>query len=288
MPAMLDDIPPLDHLIGLKTTATDTVTAAQVQRLAATLNRDDRWPRQGDPVPPGWHIAFFPNTARTDALGSDGLLRDLGDDPAFAAFNRMYAGQRMRFLKPLRVGEDVTLESEIVSATPKRGRSGDLIFATQRSRISGPDGVATEDERDMVFVRPHPDANRAGVDSPPAPENTQWRKTVATNPVLLFRFSAITFNPHRIHYDYTYVTGEEGFPDLVVHGPLTMILLLELAREHSGGRALTEFHMRAMAPLFVGPPVTLLGNPTDGGKACELWAVTPQGRIAMAAGASFA
>jgi 3-methylfumaryl-CoA hydratase len=200
----------------------------------------------------------------------------------------MYAGERMRFLHPLRIGDEATLAVETVAAAAKRGRAGDIIVTTQKHTVSGPDGVATEAERDMLYIRPAPGADRAHPQSRPAPAEAAWQRTVETSTPLLFRFSAVTFNPHRIHYDHPYATGAEGFPGLVVHGPLTMILLMELARDHGGGRTMTEFHMRATAPLFAGPPVRLFGNPGEDGASCELWAATPDGRIAMAAGAGFA
>ena len=267
----------------------DLITATQLQKLSATLDRDDPIPRDGDAIPAGWHPLFFPKLPPTRELGRDGMIKEIedwqGEDPLPI---RMFAGSRTRFLKPLLVGDKARRVSELISTTRKEGRSGRLLFATYRHTISTAEGVATVDEWDMVFRDEVKGSAKTAPPGEPAPEGGVWNRTINPTPVMLFRFSAVTFNPHRIHYDHPYTIGTEGYPNLLVHGPLTSLLLSDLARDNNPGATMTGFDMRAKAPLYAGQPFRITGRPRNGGKACDLWAVTPQNTIAMQATASFA
>jgi 3-methylfumaryl-CoA hydratase len=267
----------------------DLITAAQVQKLNATLDRDEPVPGEGDPVPPGWHPIYFPKLPPTRELGRDGMIKEIEDWQGEAPLPiRMFAGSRTRFVRPLRIGERARRVSELVSMTPKEGRSGRLMFATYRHTISAADAVCIVDEWDMVFREEVKGDAKAAPPGQSAPSGFKWEKTVIPTSVMLFRFSAVTFNPHRIHYDHPYTTGTEGYPKLLVHGPLTAILLTDLARDSNPGATMTGFDMRAKAPLYADEPFRIAGRPRQGGKACDLWAITPQNTVAMEAVATFA
>jgi 3-methylfumaryl-CoA hydratase len=195
---------------------------------------------------------------------------------------RMFAGERVRVHRPLRIGETARRETELTDLTAKTGGTGTLVFATVVSRVSGADGLALEDERRTVFREDVKagERNRAPRREP-APADVAWRRTVTPDPVLLFRFSALTFNSHRIHYDRPWATEVEGYPGLVVHGPLTTTLLVDFARDHNPGRRVVAYATQARAPLFDTAPFELRGRPSATG--CECWAVTPEGTVAMSA-----
>ena len=200
----------------------------------------------------------------------------------------MYAGNDMRFHKPLRIGETARRETALKSLTPKEGRSGKLVFVTHGVRIFGEDGLAMEDDTNLVYREEDKEGRAAPPPGQPGPTDGTWKRVVTVDQVMLFRYSATTFNPHRIHYDHPYTTGVEGYPDLLVHGPFTATLLLELARDNNPGATMTAFEMRAKAPLFANQPITLLGEPAADGKSAELSAVSHDGILAMQASASFA
>jgi len=264
--------------VGRRETRADMIAPGPVTRLAATFDRDDPPPKAGDALPPGWHWLYFLGASRQSLLGADGHTTRGEFLPPVDLPRRMWAGGRIGFHADLRIGEPVERESEIVSITPKRGRAGALVFITVRHRVSGPAGLAVEEEHDIVFREPpRPDAPPPIPPRPPG--DGAWERIVHPDPVLLFRFSALTFNGHRIHYDHPYATGVEGYPGLVVHGPLIALLLLDLLRRRSPSRP-TFFDYRAYAPLFDDAPFALRGAPSGDG-AATLWAARPDGGLAM-------
>lgn len=277
----------LQDFIGHTTVAEDVITAVQARKMSVTLNRDDPELQPGEAIPAGWHSIYFPRFPLSKDLQRDGMLSELPDGPGDPLPRRMYAGNKMTFHKPLRIGEKARKEMELMSVTPKEGRSGKLVFVTYALRVLGEDGIATSDEINMVF-REDDTSGRPPPPGEPGPETASWKRTVTVDPVMLFRFSATTFNPHRIHYDHPYTTGTEGYPKLLVHGPFTAVLILELARENNPDATMTSFAMKARAPLFVDDPITFMGEPTEDGKACELWAVNHEGMLAMQAHVTFA
>ena len=203
---------------------------------------------------------------------------------------RMYAGTRITFHAPIQVGDALRRETELTDLQVREGGTGVLIITTQTRRISTPRGLAVTEEGDTVFREAVQPGAKSGIPKrDEVPAGLPWRQTITPDPVSLFRFSAITFNPHRIHYDRPYAMETEGYPGLVVHGPFTQLCLDQFRAPTTipAGRIRT-FHMRARAPLFEGTPFDLVGRPTEGGKACEAWAVTPSGTIAMQATATFA
>lgn len=277
-----------DHLrnwIGKRETRTDVASAWPLAALGATLDRRDPLPQPGDAVPPGWHWLYFLDTVPASELGPDGHPKRGGFLPPVTLPRRMWAGGRIEFLRPLRVGEAIRRDSEIVSVEPKQGRSGSLVFVTVRHTVSGAGEVAVVEEQDIVYR----EAARPGEPPPqgrPAPQNAAWQRAIAPDPVLLFRFSALTFNGHRIHYDLDYCRNEERYPALVVHGPLQTILLLDLCRRHAS-RPLKKLDYRALHPIFHTERFTVNGNPSEDGSKAELWTANAAGCYAMSGTAYF-
>lgn len=282
----------LDELkahIGRRETATDTVTAAPANLLRLTFARDEPELRVGDALPPGWQCLYFVPRFPAHALRPDGSPLDTGVIPPMPLPRRMFAGERFRFHRPLRIGDAVRRETELADIAVKTGGTGTLVFATVLQRIFTPEGLAIEEERRTVFR----EEVRAGERNQaprrePAPDDVPWRRRIAPDPVLLFRFSALTFNSHRIHYDRPWATQREGYPGLVVHGPLTSTLLIDFARDHNPGRAFATYETQARAPLFDTASFELRGRPAADGRGAELWAVTPDGTVAMSARAEIA
>jgi 3-methylfumaryl-CoA hydratase len=268
--------------VGRRQTATDVLAATPANLLRLALDRPEPELREGDALPPGWLVLYFlPRFAPGD-LRPDGSPRDTGVVPPMPLPRRMFAGERVRHHRPLRIGESVRREIELAGLTTKTGGTGTLVFATVTSRVFGADGLALEDERRTVFREEvKPGERNQAPRREPAPSEVDWRRTIRPDPVLLFRFSALTFNSHRIHYDRPWATEVEGYPGLVVHGPLTATLLVDFARDHNPGRRLVGYATQARAPLFDTAPFELRGRPTARG--CECWAVTPEGTVAMSA-----
>jgi 3-methylfumaryl-CoA hydratase len=270
--------------IGRAQTTTDVLHPGPANRLRLALGRPEPEMKEGDALPPAWLALYFLPEIATEALRPDGAPGDTGVVPPMPLPRRMFAGERQRFHRPLRLGEAVRRETTLSDISLKQGGTGTLVFATVLSRVFGPGGLAVEEERRTVFreeIRPG-EANQAPRREP-APADAPWRRTIAPNPVLLFRFSALTFNSHRIHYDRPWAMDVEGYPGLVVHGPLTTTLLIDFARDHARGRTIRGYTTQARAPLFDTAPFELRGRPTTDGRGCQCWAVTPDGTIAMSA-----
>ncbi len=271
--------------IGRTESRTDTVTAWPVAALSATLDRNDPQPKSGDTLPPGWHWLYFLEATRGSELGSDGHPQRGGFLPPVPLPRRMWAGGRIEFLQPLRVGDAIRRDSEILSVESKHGRSGDLVFVTVRHTISAGDRVAVREEHDIVYrdaVKPSDPPPQ----SRPAPANATWHRALAGDPVLLFRYSALTFNGHRIHYDLDYVKNQESYPGLIVHGPLQTTLLLDLCRRHDP-RPVKHLDYRALHPIFHTERFTVNGGLAESGSKADLWTATGLGNFAMTATASF-
>jgi len=273
--------------VGRTESHADVVTTTPVAALAATLDRDDPPPRDGDPLPPLWHWLYFLPLARQSELGPDGHPKRGGFLPPVPLPRRMWAGSRLSFLHPLRIGEPIERTSTIVDVTRKDGRSGPLVFVRVRHEIAGSSGLAIVDEHDIVY-RDVPAPNERPATPPRASGTASWSRTIQPDDVLLFRYSALTFNGHRIHYDRRYVTEVEGYPGLVVHGPLIATLLLELARGARPEATVVRYSFRAVSPLFDIAAFTVNGVASDDGKSLSLWAANPDGGLAMEATATLA
>lgn len=262
---------------GRKETKTDEATRWPVEALAATLDVDNPAPRTGDALPPGWHWLYFLEAKRASELGPDGHPRRGGFLPPVSLPRRMWAGGRLAFHAPLRVGDALQRDSEIVSVAGKSGKSGPLVFVTVRHTVTAAGRLAVVEEHDIVYR----DAAKPG-DPPPqaraAPAAAAWRREVAPDPVLLFRFSALTFNSHRIHYDLPYAREAERYRGLVVHGPLLASLLLQLAGP------VRSFAFRAVSPAIAGEPLHLAAR--EEGDGLILGAFTGDGRPVVEAEAA--
>ena len=218
------------------------------------------------------------DTADYERAATDALGRPVRIGSARLSF---LTGLQLK-LSDVRIGDSVRRETRLADISVKHGGTGTLVFATVTSRIEGPHGLAVEEERRTVFREEVKAGNRNQAPRrDPAPTDVPWRRVVTPDPVVLFRYSALTFNSHRIHYDRAWAMDVEGYPGLVVHGPFTTTLLIDFARDGNPGRRITAYTTQARAPLFDTAPFELRGRPTA--KGAELWAVTPDGTIAMSA-----
>ena len=270
--------------VGRTETAHDAASAAPVAMLSALLDRDDPPPRAGDALPPLAHWLHFLPVHRQSEVGADGHARRGEFLPPVPLPRRMWAGSRIAFLRPIAIGESIRRTSTIAAVTVKEGRSGPLVFVTVRHEVSGPGGVALTDEHDIVYRAA---AGAAGAPPVAAPSGEAWSRAIRPDPVLLFRYSAATFNGHRIHYDHPYATGVEGYPGLVVHGPLVATLLVELLRRNRAGVELESFAFRALRPLFDTAPFTTCGLPDEPSRSARLWTRDAEGAITMEATATW-
>lgn len=266
--------------------ASDLIAPTSVTALGATLDYDTSL-QAGDALPLLWHWMFFRPTIAQSLIGQDGhpvkgsFLPDLGLP------RRMWAGGRLRFLTPLTIGEAITRESRVRNVTEKSGRSGKLSFVTVAHQIRSANALAIDEEQDIVYREPATPGMPAPAPTA-APDTEQWHREVTPTEVLLFRYSALTFNGHRIHYDKPYAIETEGYPNLVVHGPLIATLLIDLLRRHESRATVLDFSFKAMRPSFLGNTISLCGQPSADGKTVELWAKDPEGWLTMTARATLA
>lgn len=282
----LAELAKLRQYIGRTETMLDTITPVPATLHAATLDRDDPPYKPGDALPPGWHRLYFLTAVRPGELGEDGHTARGRFMPPVPLPRRMFAGAKLVFHRPIRIGDEVSRTSEIVSLEGKQGRTGDLVFVTVTQRYSVGRELALEESQDIVYRSASRGAEGGGAAETvePAP----WQREVHPDSVMLFRYSALIFNGHRIHYDYPYVTEVEGYPGLIVHGPLIATLLLDLVRRERPGAVVTGFSFRARRPLFSPDPFTVRGWPAADGRSVRLAAVNHEGAAAMTAEASLA
>jgi len=271
----------LQQWIGRTERRTDQVTATPIAALSATLDRDDPEPVSGSDVPPLWHWLYFTPLARQSEIGPDGHPKRGGFLPPVPLPRRMWAGGRLEFHHPLHVGDPITRVSRVADVSVKSGHSGALVFVKVHHEIADTRGIAITEEHDIVYR--DPPAPGAPAPAPrAAPDDAAFSREIAPDPVLLFRYSALTFNGHRIHYDRSYVTAVEGYPGLVVHGPLIATLLLDLLRREMPHAGVRRFEFRAVRPLFDIHRFAVCGR-RDGERAVHLWARDHEGFLAMEA-----
>jgi itaconyl-CoA hydratase/mesaconyl-C4 CoA hydratase len=260
------NIPNPADWIGRTETVTDTLDPVLTGRVAATLGGPPL--QSGDLLPSLWHWAFFIVTAPLDGLGADGHPARGGFLPPADGRNRMWAGGRVEWRGPLVVGERAERRSTVASGQEKTGRTGSLLFVTVRHDYWQGGALAITEAQDIVYRQPSP-PKLTGTE--PVPAAAQRQETVEPTPVLLFRYSAVTFNGHRIHYDQPYVTGAEGYPGLVVHGPLIATqMVAAFGRAHPDARPM-HLAYRGLRPLIAPAPFQIAGRVTSPGQA-ELWA----------------
>ena len=274
-----------DHLKtwkGRSETVQDVVTAAPVRMLRAALDLPPE-PAVTE-LPPLWHWLYFLPSERQSGLGPDGHPARGGFLPPVPLPRRMWAGGQLEFFAPLVVGDELRRTSTIDDVTVKSGRTGELCFVRVRHEVSSPRGLALREFHDIVY-RPDPVPGAPVPEYEAAPHSVLARRVVPDD-VLLFRYSALTFNGHRIHYDRRYVTQVEGYPGLVVHGPLMATLLAGLAGRQFVGRQARTFAFRAQKPVFDLHPFEVCGQP-DGANAADLWIRDHAGHKAMTARMEF-
>ncbi|MER7717720.1 MaoC family dehydratase N-terminal domain-containing protein [Streptomyces flaveolus] len=247
---------------------TEFVTAAPAQALSGVFDRPPAVTGVGDALPPLWHWLYLLDRPAQAELGEDGHPRDGLFLPPLAERRRMFGGGRSEFHAPIRVGDLVTRRSEVVSVRTRKGGSGWLLLVTVRHSFSVQGELRTMEEQDIVYKQPdaapRPPVPTLSVTDEAAP--APWSFSLTPDPTLLFRFSALTYNAHRIHYDRDYARDVEGYPDLVVHGPLLALALLELPRGFAPERTVTSFAFRSKAPLFAPEAFVVSGTP-DGDTA---------------------
>ena len=274
---------------GNTETQADEVTTAPARALQATLDRDDSPPVRGNVLPPLWHWLYFLPQPRQSALGPDGHPLRGGFLPPVPLPRRMWAGGRLRWQpdNPLLLGDAVTRTSRIASVKHKAGRTGDLLFVLVSHEIYNAHGLALSEEHDIVY-RANPQPGDAAPPPQAAPQHAVWTREVTPDDVLLFRYSALTFNGHRIHYDRRYVTEVEGYPGLIVHGPLIATLLVDLLRRQMPAARLSSFEFRAIRPLFDLAPFKLHCSPSADGRTVQLWTEDHEDWLTMQATATLA
>lgn len=278
---MTSESNPWQAWIGRTEQHVDILNAAPLAAWSATLDRDDPPPSAGNVLPPLAHWLYFLKMARTSELGPDGHPKRGGFLPPVPLPRRMWAGGRLAFLRPLCVGETINRVSRIASITTKTGRSGALVFVTVKHELSGDAGPALTEEHDIVY-RDSPAADAPAGKPTPAPLDEDFAREIVPDPVLLFRYSALTYNGHRIHYDRNYATEVEGYPGLIVHGPLIATLLLDLLRRQRPEAIVTTFEFKAVGSLFDVHPFSVCGK-EEGAGTWRLWARDHTGALAMQA-----
>lgn len=236
-------------------------------------------------VPAGGHWMYFQPTDAQSNLAIDGHSYKGGFLPPVDLPRRMWAGGRLTFDRPLKAGDDVQKTSTVKSVAEKEGRTGKLVFVTVEHELKGAIGRYLHEEHDIVY-RDAPAADAPVKKLEMAPIDADWTETITPDPVLLFRYSALTFNGHRIHYDRDYVKNEEGYPGLIVHGPLIGTLLMNLAIKRMAGKSLKSFSFRNFNPVFDTAPFKICGKMGNNDK-CEVWATGPNGELAVSGTAQF-
>lgn len=258
----------------------DTIDGGLVAGMIATLDRNDSPPKNGDLLPPCWHWMYFRDNTRQSQLGIDGHGARGGNMPAIPLPRRMWAGSNIKFLHSLRIGETALKRTLIKNITSKIGNSGHLIFVNlQHTILNSAEEKVIEEEQSLVY-REAPKSSSDNKTNSTISSQATWTRKINPDPVLLFRYSALTFNPHRIHYDRKYSNEEEGYPGLVVHGPLIATLMVDLCRRNCPDKVISEFSFRALAPLFDVAPMILGGEFHSEKQTVDVWAASKEGGLA--------
>ena len=272
----------LDHLrqwIGRTEEVTDVVTAHLVKGLRATLFMDIGTPKQGDAAPWTAHWCLAQPVYPMSQLGPDGHPTRGGFLPPVPLPRRMWAGGELEFFAPLRVGDEMTRSSRISDVTMKSGSTGALCFVSVEHEITTPRGTAIRERQDIVYRDMSAPQAAAPTKAPSPPPVAKHRESHIADAVLLFRYSALTFNGHRIHYDRDYVTRVEGYPGLIFHGPMQAAFIVELAAKVHNGVAPKKLGYRGLQPLFEGSEFSVNANDTTSGM--ELWIANSTGQPTM-------
>lgn len=265
--------------IGREQTDEDVFDAGRARALQATLDDNGKAFDAGDALPPLWHWMYFWTVSAASTLGADGHPVRGWFLPPIELPRRMWAGSRFTFHRPLPMGAAAARRSRIKDIRFRDGSNGQLAFVTVRHEIAADGELCIDEEQDIVY-RAAAQPGETPRPGHPAATDAPWQREITADPVMLFRYSALTFNGHRIHYDLKHATEVEGYPGLVVHGPLLATLMLELVRAERPEATVTGFDFRAMRPVFDTAPFTVSGRPAGDGKSVELWIAGPDGMLA--------
>ena len=279
-------LPPLDldllkQWVGRSETREDMIHVAAVNAMAATLDKQQIF-TAGDPLPLLWHWLFFWAVSPASGIGPDGHPKRGGFLPPVELPRRMWAGGRLKFDSPLPVASDAKRVSRIKAIDVKSGNTGRLAFVTVAHEIGAHGNISIYEEHDIVY-RDNPQPGAAQAAPKAAPTDASWSRLITPDPVLLFRYSALTFNGHRIHYDRSYTTDVEGYPGLIVHGPLIATMLMELLCSQVPQLRVREFSFRAVSPTFDTDTFTVNGKLSADGHQAQLWAANARGELTMQA-----
>ena len=274
--------PDLKTWIGQQEVTTDVIGATPIHALNATLDHAPMQLKSGSPLPPLWHWLYFLPLHRQSEIGADGHAKRGGFLPPVPLPRRMWAGSQFEFRSPVRVGDHVERTSTIANVTEKEGRTGKLVFVKVRHevRCNGHQDPAIVEFHDIVY-REAKQASDVEPTPQPSPNVAPWQREIVPDDVLLFRYSALTFNGHRIHYDRKYVTEVEGYPGLIVHGPLIATLLMDQIRREMPQADVATFSFKAVRPTFDLHPFKVNGAPQADGKTIRLWAQDHEGWLTM-------
>jgi len=272
--------------IGKSETAFDVVTGSVMLKFAATLGLERAPTEKGDIVPPGWHGGFFPPSHRPHQMREDGQALGGGIMPPIPLPRRRIGGTRMTFHEPLRVGDEIKKVTEIADLQVDDGPDGAMVTIVEKSSISSSRGLAVVEERDMMVLS-EARAEAAPKAAPSVPAQAQWQQVYEPKTSLLFRYSAIRFNSHRIHYDRDYVTRVEKLPGLVVQTSLICQLMIEMCRREMADRPLSYFAFQTARQTYDTGNFTIAGNPGADGREATLWSLDANGHVAMTATAKF-
>ncbi|TGD09210.1 acyl-CoA dehydrogenase [Brevibacterium sp. S111] len=290
----MSDTPNLQDWVGRTTTATEVADGQRASRLSSLLGHDSvdtRADATTAPVatplfPLGHWLHFSEDDVPMSDLGADGHAALGGFMPPVPLPRRMWAGSDLTFHTPIHPGQKLERTTTIESIAEKTGGTGPLCFVTLKHEVTADGVLATTDRHTIVYREatsaPEGSAARPPRADSPVPDGWEWSESVRSNEVMLFRYSALTFNSHRIHYDHPYVTEVEGYPGLVTHGPLTATLLLDAFITRHPGEAVTGYRFTAKSPLFCNEQIHLVGRETEAGTH-ELQAIAPGGKTAIAA-----
>jgi 3-methylfumaryl-CoA hydratase len=276
----------LQQWVGRTETIDARVNATTANAMAATLDRPFQF-GAGSSLPPLWHWAYFWTAVPASEIGPDGHPQRGGFLPPVPLPRRMWAGGRLSFSAPLPIEAEARRTSQVMSVNTKTGKTGNLVFVTVKHELAHEGQLCVTEEHDIVY-RDMPQPGAAAPAPKMAPLDAAWSREITPDPVLLFRYSALTFNGHRIHYDRSYVTEVEGYPGLIVHGPLIATLLADLLQRNLPQARMTSFSFRAVGSIFDIEPFTVCGRPDADGKTVHLWAQNMRGELAMQAEALLA
>lgn len=282
---MAQSLESFKNCVGRSETAHDMVTASMMLKFAATLGLENAPSKPGEVIPTGWHGGFFPPSHRPAQMREDGQAKGSGIMPVIPLPRRRIGGNRLAFHDALRIGDEIERVLSIADLTVDENADGARVTLVEKSSIASPRGLAVEEEREVIFLS----EGRASAALPVgAPVETRWRRVVEPTAALLFRFSALRFNSHRIHYDRDYAVKVEKLPGLVVQSSLISQLMIELCGAGQPGRRMTHFEFAVLGQTYDTGPFTVCGSPSADGSEASLWSLDSAGKVAVRATANFA